>query len=170
MPRATNKTQLLEDSHAAYQKLTNYVEKLSPQEMEMTGVVGDWSVKDVLAHLAEWHEMVMHWYDSGLKGETPAVPGEGYTWRSLPALNQMIYEKHHARSLEDIQTWFQGTHQKTIQIVESRSDEDLFTRGLYPWMNNNTLAAYFIANLSSHYTWALKEIRAGMKRKTKTQA
>lgn len=166
MPRATNKNQLIEDSNLAFEKLNTFLETLTTQEMELDGIVGAWSVKDVLAHLAEWHEMVLQWYHSGLAGKTPAVPGEGFTWRTLPALNQMIYEKHHTRALPEILAWLTNTHKKTMDTVDSLSEETLFTRGLYAWMNNNTLAAYFTANLSSHYTWALKEIRRGVKRKS----
>jgi hypothetical protein len=169
MPRATNKKQFLDDAQQALAKLNNFLETLTPQEWEMDGIVGEWSVKDVLAHLAEWHQMGLGWYRAGLRGETPAVPAPGYTWRALPALNQHIYEKHHHRPLEEIRDWFYASDREATQTVESLSEEDLFTRGLYSWMNNNALAAYFTANLSSHYTWALKEIKRGINQKRKTK-
>lgn len=169
MPRVTNKQQLLDDASLSLSKLNTFLETLTPQEWEMEGIVGKWSVKDVLAHLAEWHQMVLGWYQAGLRGETPSVPAPGYTWRTLPDLNHSIYEKHHLRPLQEVRNWFLTSDQECITTVKSISEEDLFIRGLYPWMNNNALAAYFSANLSSHYTWALKEIKRGINQKRKNK-
>jgi len=70
------------------------------RRMTKAGVTrGGWSVKDVLAHLVEWQQMNLDWYAAGLRGEKPAMPAPGFTLRELPRLNQMIYLKHHRRSL-----------------------------------------------------------------------
>jgi hypothetical protein len=47
------------------------------------GIVGEWSAKDVLAHLTEWEQMVLGWYHAGLAGETPALPAPGFKWSEL---------------------------------------------------------------------------------------
>jgi hypothetical protein len=52
-----------------------------------------------------------------------------------------------------------------MQAIESLSEETLFTPGLYPWMNKNTLGAYFVSATSSHYRWARKEMKKGLKEK-----
>jgi hypothetical protein len=40
--------------------------------------LGQWSVKDTLAHLYEWKQMFFTWYESGLRGENPVLPAPGY--------------------------------------------------------------------------------------------
>jgi hypothetical protein len=131
--------------------------------MTRPGILGNWSVKDVLAHLYEWQQMFFRWYAAGLRGETPAVPTEGFKWNQLPDLNQQIYETYLDRPLEDILDCFHASHRETIALIEALSDEALTTLGLYPWMNKNTLMAYLAANTSSHYQWAYKELRKGIK-------
>jgi hypothetical protein len=42
-------------------RLEQNLDKLSPEEMVQNGVVGEWSVKDLLAHLAAWEELYMGW-------------------------------------------------------------------------------------------------------------
>jgi len=54
------------------------------------GVVGEWSVKEVLAHLVEWEQMVVGWYRVGHGGEVPELPAPGYKWNQTPPLNQML--------------------------------------------------------------------------------
>jgi hypothetical protein len=70
--------------------------------MEEPGIVGEWSVKDVLAHLYEWEQMVLRWLAAGKRGETPEVPAEGYKWNQLPALNEEIWLKYKDLPLDEI--------------------------------------------------------------------
>ncbi len=163
MPRPHTKELLLSESHKERDKLEGFLSTLTPDQMIQSGIVGDWSVKDVFAHLYEWEQMVLGWLAAGQRGDRPHVPAEGYKWNQLPALNEEIRRKHDHRSLEEVQIMFGESYQLTIQTIEGLSEEILFTSGLYPWMNKNTLAAYFTSCTSSHYRWALKEIRKGLR-------
>lgn len=131
--------------------------------MTLPGIMGNWSAKDVLAHLYEWQQMFLRWYEASLGGETPAVPAEGYKWSQIPALNQKIYETYRERPLAEVLADFRASHARTLALVETLSDETLTTPGLYPWMNKNALVAYLAANTSSHYAWARSGVRKGLK-------
>ncbi|MEW6405963.1 MAG: ClbS/DfsB family four-helix bundle protein [Chloroflexota bacterium] len=163
MPRPTTKKGLLEAIEVEYKALEQLLAGLSPAHMTEPGVVGEWSVKDVLAHLLEWHHMVLNWHEAGLKGKIPVTPAEGFNWAQLPQLNHKIYEKHCDRSLADIQKEFRSSHKKTLNTIQGLSDEELFTRGYYAWTKNNTLGTYFVSNTSSHYNWARTNIKKGLK-------
>ena len=76
MPRPTTKDQLLSDIYKERQALEQFLATLSPEQMTLEGIVGFWAVKDVLAHLLEWEQMVLGWYGAGLRGEPPHVPAE----------------------------------------------------------------------------------------------
>ena len=163
MPRPTTKNALLETIEVERNALEQLLDELSPAQMEESGVVGEWSVKDVVAHLLEWEQMVLRWHAAGLKGKVPVTPAEGFNWAQLPQLNQQIFEKHHNRPLADIQKEFNTSFRKILKTIQGLSDEDLFTRGRYAWTKNNTLGAYFISNTSSHYKWARTNIKKGLK-------
>lgn len=163
MPRPRTKKQLLEAIEVEHKAWEGLLAGLSPAQMTQPGVVGEWSVKDVLAHLLEWQHMVLHWHAAGVKGKIPATPAEGFNWAQLPELNRQIYEKHCDRPLADIQKEFKASHKKILSAIQGLSDEDLFTRGRYAWTKNNTLGAYFISSTSSHYLWARTNIKKGLK-------
>lgn len=165
MPRPTTKKQLLEAMQTEQQSLEELLAGLSPDQMTRPGIVGEWSVKDVLAHLIEWEQMVLSWYSAGLRGEVPATPAEGFTWAQLPQLNQQIYEKHCDQPLADIQKEFKPSYRKILTTVEGISEKDLFTRGRFAWTKSTTLGAYFISSTSSHYHWARTTMKKGLKRK-----
>ena len=163
MPRPTTKNALLESIEAERNALEQLLDELTPDQMEESGVVGEWSVKDVIAHLLEWEQMVLRWHSAGLKGKVPVTPAEGFNWAQLPQLNQQIFEKHHNQPLAVIQKEFNASFRKILKTIQGLSDEDLFMRGRYAWTKNNTLVAYFISNTSSHYKWARTNIKKGLK-------
>lgn len=170
MPRPNSKDQLLEQAQQRYTILQTEVAKLSPEEIVESGTVGEWSVKDVLAHLLAWHQMVLAWHRAGKRGEVPITPSEKYTWREIPALNQEIYETHRDWPLDKVSADFAASHQEVMQEIEALSNDELFTPKVYTWTKSTTLGSYFISATGSHYDWACKEIRRGIKAKRKQQA
>ena len=164
MPKATTKHQLTEDAQKERAALEKLLATLTSEQMTQLKVAGEWSVKDMLAHLIEWEGMVMKWYETGAKGKVPAVPSEEYNWGQLPQLNHAIYLKHRDRPLEDIQKEFKSSHKKIMKVIESIPEKELFTRGQYPWTKNNLLAAYFNSATTAHHHWARGEIRKKMKK------
>jgi hypothetical protein len=134
--------------------------------MTQPGAIGEWSVKDVLAHLLEWQQMVLRWHAAGVQGKNPATPADDFNWSQLPELNQQIYEKHCQRSLADIQKEFKASCKKVLNTIQGLSEEELFRRGHYAWTKNNTLGTYFVSSTSSHYLWASKNIKKGLKAKS----
>lgn len=163
MPKAATKAQLLSNSLKEYEALENLLRPLTPAQMTQAPAPGEWSVKDILAHLYEWQQMFFRWYESGLRGEKPTVPAEGYKWSQLPALNQHIYETYRDLPLDKALQLLRQSHQKTMELAESLPEAELFERGRYAWMNQNTLAAYLHANTAAHYLWARGEIRKRVK-------
>ncbi len=162
MPRPLNKTQLFEVAKKEYRKLETFLSTLTPEQMT-TAHPPEWSVKDILAHLYEWQCMFFTWYETGLSGETPEVPAPGYKWNQLPALNQAIYERFHARPLDEVLSLLRTSQRKTEKFIEDVSDADLTTPGLYPWMNKNTLLAYLNSITAAHFVWALKECKKAIR-------
>jgi uncharacterized protein (TIGR03083 family) len=160
MPRSHTKSQILAESRKEHEALEKFLSALSPEQMTEPGMLGEWSVKDVLAHLYEWEQMVLGWLVASQRGESPHVPAEGYKWNQLPALNEMIREKHSHQPLDKMMEMYRNSYEQVMATIEKLSEEDLLTPGLYPWMNKNTLAAYFVSCTSSHYRWA----RTGMKK------
>lgn len=167
MPKPINKSELLAESQAEYEALEGFLAGLTPEQMAQPGALGEWAVKDVLAHLLEWQAMFLGWYAAGLRGETPRLPHPDYKWNQTPALNQMIFEKHCARPLDEILAEFRASHQQTMALAEELSEDDLFTAGRFPWANPHRMATFFTSTLGSHYRWARTGIRKSLAPKRK---
>lgn len=164
MPRPTSKHDLLEATLRERGKLDAVLATLTPEQMVEPGVVGEWSVKDVLAHLAEWERMALGWHSAGLRGGAPEVPAPGYKWNQTPQLNRAIFEKHRDRPLEEVVAWFRSSREEMRGVIEPLSDEDLFTAGRFAWTRKNALGAYFVSATSSHDLWARTRIARWLRR------
>lgn len=162
MPRPTTRAQLLEAAESGFVALRSLIDDFPEGAAcaEFAFEDRDRNVRDVLWHLHVWHEMVIRWHREGtLEGGLPAVPGVGYTWKTLPALNQVIWEEAQSVDLSEARAAVEGSHVSVLVLISAHTDEELFTCGLYPWTKSTTLGAYFISATSSHYDWALKKLR-----------
>ena len=165
MPKPRTKEELIEDIHKEWEALEKFLATLSPEQMTQPGAIGNWSPKDVLAHLAEWQQMCMSWFNAGLQGESPHLPAEGYKWSQMPALNQKIYGKYKDWNLEKVGELFQASHQQIFEIIRNLSDDEIFKTGHYAWTMKNAFSSYIIPCTSSHYRWARTEMRRNLKLK-----
>ncbi len=163
MSKLTTKKEITETAQKERAALEEFLAALTPEQMTQPNMIGEWAIKDVLAHLFEWEGMVMQWYETGKKGKTPAVPSAEYNWGQLPALNHAIFLKYRNAPLAEIQKTFKASYKKILKTIESIPEKELFTRKIYPWTNNNLLATYFVSATSSHYRWARTLIRKAVK-------
>lgn len=165
MARPKTKQELLTQSNDNYIKLLDFVHGLSPEELEKEFPEGylNRNVRDVLAHLYEWHLMVISWYEVGMKGDKPDIPAKGYNWRTTPDLNREIWKKYSNTPLAEVKELFKNSHDKVRKLIQKHSNEELFERKKYPWTGNNAMGAYFVSATSSHYDWALKLIKKCLK-------
>jgi hypothetical protein len=163
MPRPTNKKLWIDQMQKEHQRLIQQLDLLSEEEIcrhcERTG----YAIKDVLAHLTSWEQLVLGWYRAGIDGEKPQLPYPGYTWRQIPELNAMFYQRDKDKPLPQVLQLFHASYQEIADIIQSMDDEQLFTPQMYAWTNKNAMGTYFVSATSSHYTWALKEIRKCLK-------
>jgi hypothetical protein len=162
MTRYTAKAELLQDIRAQRSRLEKELAALTPEEKTRPGVVGTWSVKDVMAHLADWEQRFADWYQTGKRGETPSTPAPGVSgYRArLDDLNAQTYERYKGCSFGEIQALFDASHRQIVDLLDGMSEEELFTAGFYTWTGQEVLAGWAAANTSNHYLWARTQIRA----------
>jgi hypothetical protein len=163
--RAKSKKELLESIRTTREQLEKKFSTLTPDQMVWPGSMEDWSVKDILAHLVDWEQRFIGWYKAGLKGEVPATPAPGFTWRELPKLNQEGYERHKHESLENVLEQYAQSYGEILELIEGMSEQEIFEEKYYPWAGNSSLLPWIAANTSSHYNWARRNIRTTVIRK-----
>jgi len=74
MPKPISKAQAIDKLETERRRLEQNLAPLNENDMLRPGVVGEWSVKDVLAHLASWEQFFLDWYAADQRGEMPHPP------------------------------------------------------------------------------------------------
>jgi hypothetical protein len=132
-------------------------------QMEQSGVVDDWSLKDLLAHMVDWEQRSIGWYWAGQRGDEPEVPALGMGWEDIDDLNRRIYERHRRRPLEEVLADFRDSYQEVRELVSGIPEDEMFAVGCYTWMGKGNLVGFILANTFSHYRWAKTNIRKWVK-------
>jgi len=170
--RPTSKNELIAASARGYGKLTEFAASMTEDELvapfDFSADKGrkeahwsrDKNLRDVLAHLHEWHRLLLDWVGANEVGEKRPFLPEPYTWRTYGDMNVALWRKHQDTPLEQARDLLDQSHSAVIALAEGFSDEDLFDRGRFDWTGTTTLGSYFVSATSSHYDWALKKLRA----------
>lgn len=157
--RGIDKESILSRIQKERRRLEKNLASLSDQQMVEPGVIGEWSVKDILAHLVDWEQRFLGWYQAGLRGEIPHTSAPGLNWGELDKLNQLIYEQNKDRPLSSVLADFASSYVQVVETVKSIPAEDILPVGRFAWTGNGNLAGYILANTANHYRWAKTQIR-----------
>jgi hypothetical protein len=120
-------------------------EHLPPAELEISGVLGAWSVKDIIAHVMVWERRGAFWLEEAACGKTPNIPLAGHTWNDLDALNAAIHEEFLKVPLVDINAAFAASFEQLMAVVEAISEAD-FSR-TFTYFDGQKMAEQSIAGL-----------------------
>ncbi len=150
-----NKSLLIEQvglTHAAWEAA---VSRLDEAQILAPGVAGDWSVKDIIAHLA-WHEgeMVNLLQAHALDGS------EMWGW-PLDERNHAIYLANRERSLADILQQEQQIYIELASLLEALEEADLHDPGRFAGMPDDWQPWELIAeNTCEHFQDHLPQVVA----------
>jgi len=165
MSRPTSKDELLSAASAEFAKLWGLLGKLPEamrEDVSWQAPIEDRSrnPRDVLGHLHQWHLLMLGWHEVAEAGGRPQIPAPGFTWRTTPALNDQLWERESATSYVDAERKVKRSHDQVMAVIESHSNEELFTKKHYPWTGSTSLGAFLVSATSSHYVWGQKTLRA----------
>ena len=161
MARPTNKKDLITASSEEFLNLFSLIDSMTLEKQESSFLFEDRdkNIRDVLTHLHEWHLMMKRWYKDGMSGIKPEIPAKGYTFKTLPDLNNEIFKRWQNTSLKDAKELIISSHNNIEEIINQHSDEELFTKKYYKWTGSTSLGSYLVSATSSHYNWAVKKIK-----------
>lgn len=176
MARPTSKTDLISASQINFEKLNDLIAAMTEKELNTPFDFSsdekkkeahwkrDKNLRDILIHLYEWHQLLLNWISSNMKGEDRPFLIPPYNWKTYGDMNVEFWKKHQDTALEDAEMMYEKSHHDVMKLVETFSDDELFTKDVFPWVGGSTLGSYFVSATSSHYDWAMKKLKAHKKK------
>lgn len=116
-----NKQQLLKKLDRSWAALTEAYAGLSEAQLTESGVLADWSVKDILAHVTTWEEEALKYLPLILQGGKP--PRYSVQYGGLDTFNALMTEQKRGLSLSEVMQQLEDTHRRLLDYVESAPEE-----------------------------------------------
>jgi hypothetical protein len=121
---------------------------LSEAQLTEPGVMGEWSVKDILAHVTTWEEEALKYLPLILTGGRPPR----YTkFGGIDAFNAQIAEQKRDMALSEVLKQLEETHRRLLRYLQSVPEEH-FTKET-PFRHRLRLDTY------SHYALHARAIQ-----------
>jgi uncharacterized damage-inducible protein DinB len=133
--------------------------QIGADRMTQPGVEGDWSIKDIIAHIT-WHEREM----LGVLRARALIGSE--LW-SLPTdeRNAAIFEQNKDRALDDVLEESRQIFPQLLEVAEGLSDEELNDPRRFAGMPEEWSPWELVASNSyTHYPDHIASIRAWLER------
>ncbi|WP_413111895.1 ClbS/DfsB family four-helix bundle protein [Thaumasiovibrio sp. DFM-14] len=176
MTRPKTKEDLISQANDKFLTLFRYIESMSDAELstefdfssEPNKKEAHWcrdrNLRDVLVHLYEWHQLLFNWINSNISGENVSFLPEPYNWKTYGQMNIEFFNKHQGTELLSAKVLVKESHKAALELTSTFSNEELFTKRHFDWTGTTTLGSYCISAMPSHYDWALKKLKAHVKR------
>jgi len=163
--RYVSKKSFIEDIENEHHTLLKLLRGVDDRDFLIGNVCGKWSLKDILAHLHEWHKLALGWYKTGLRNEIPEMPKHGYRWNQIRELNEEFYLKNKDELLARIRSRFSKSHKEIMNLIKMLPEEKILKPGFFPWTTKYPLTTYLHPNASGHYRWAQKHIKRWLRKR-----
>ncbi len=115
------KQQVIGKLEKAWEAFNESYAGLSDDEMVQPGVTGDWSIKDIQAHVSWWEEEALKHLPNILQGKRP--PRYSVVYGGIDAFNAQMTELKRNLSLSEVQRQLDETHSRLIEYLQGAPEE-----------------------------------------------
>jgi hypothetical protein len=143
MTETPSKTALLAQIEREQAFWTQLQAEIGTEHMLQPGAAGDWSFKDVVAHLNGWRNKTIERLDAAQHGHKPAAP----PWPAaldedddVEEINAWIYRANRDRPLQVVLDEYSRSFQRMREAVSALTERDLTEPSRYPWLEGRALA------------------------------
>lgn len=156
------KADLIDNLEREWEALEAAIDGLDDQQMIEIAVIGKWTVKDILAHIAVWESKLVTDLFKIDRGVTPELPT--LSDAQVEQLNERYYAEQKDRSIERILEDIQGVHLALLNRLEDFSEKALSDPKKYKWMNGKPLSEWISDDSYVHYHEHAQDIRVWRER------
>jgi hypothetical protein len=107
------------------------MEEIGHGRMEQCGVNGDWTMKDMVAHMTGWNRKLLADLYAAARDEAEPEPPWGTELKAEDDINAWIYESDCSRSVSDVLDEANAVNREILSVIEGLP-EDVKTEFIEP--------------------------------------
>jgi hypothetical protein len=135
----------LDSENAGWERL---LAEIGEDRMEESGVAGEWSTKDVVAHLAAWRRRTVGRLEAVAKGQPEPAPPWPAEMHEDDEINDWFHARDRAQSVRDVLAGSQHVFHQLRSAIEKLPDDVLEDPARLPWMQGTPMSG---ATLFGHF-------------------
>jgi hypothetical protein len=117
------KSELLNWLQEEYRQWEAFLDQIGEARMDQGGVNGDWSMKDIVAHLTGWNRWLVARLQAAQRGEPEPPPPWPVHLQTEDEINAWIYESNRHRSVREVLSETQHVFQQLLAVIEAFPDD-----------------------------------------------
>jgi hypothetical protein len=143
-----NKNDILIQLEESREKFLDALDGLPFDQWTIPGIEGEWSIKDILAHLSRWEAELVKLLWQTRQGQRPTTMQ--INQMNVDETNNIWFIESRTRSLEHVLDDFHLVRNQTILRVEGFSDKELADPKRYPWLDSRPLSEWIASDSFGH--------------------
>jgi hypothetical protein len=143
-----DKEELLGTITTAHRELALLAERISDDRLR-DPAMGDWNGKDVLAHLAWWHDHSVLVIESLRAGRQPYDGTDPVN--TTDAFNERVHREHLDDRPDATRVALSQSFERLLAAIQPLTDDDLFVADRWPWLDGEALVETLLWDTSRHY-------------------
>ena len=152
----TDKTQILARMAESRRTLQSALERAGPDMMERAGTWGDWTLKDLIAHLVYWHTVAIERLQKFADGRTDEI--KSVSDAEIDELNQNVYRANKDRPLDEMFAAFESTY-LALRTATKSIPAEVYPQDQQPSPVRN----WVVGNGSAHYDEHLADVEKAIR-------
>lgn len=121
---------------------------LTPEQMTAAGAMGEWSVKDILGHIAMWESRLVTILYSNERGIPPKML---HGQATVDKVNAESFAEQRERPLERVLADYSAVHTQLLKRLDTPTDRDLSDPRRFKWMEGEPLEKLVAGDTFEHY-------------------
>ncbi len=162
MSKTLSKVELVRRLRAAHADLQATIDGLSGEQMTRLGIIGDGSVKDLIAHLTYWERRAAFLLESAIDGYRK----EADIWKvgSVDDQNERNFEHNQARPAADVLADWRSILETLVSLIERLPEEYLTGQTRPDWLGGGTLSIRIADETFGHIEEHWPDLQDGLAR------
>lgn len=142
------KEELISTLVGSRQQILNLLEGIPPEQMEIPGVIEQWSLKDLLVHMTRWEAELVKLLWQTKQGNRPTTVH--FNQNGIDTINDRWYQESKSRPMEMVWKDFIAVRDQTLRRVKDFSDDELNNQQAYNWLDGKALREWIAEDSYKH--------------------
>jgi len=126
-----NKAKFLETMRSERTRWDALLAEVGETRMGEPGVAGDWSVKDIVAHVTAYERGLVDWLEAASHGESLEFPTLDHP--DVDYRNALIFAQNQGLPLRDVLAESRQVFERLLRLAQALSDEELLDPQRTEW-------------------------------------